>query len=219
MASPLKRSVLVVEDEPLLRDLYATALESHGFQAFTAASAADARRTFQQVQPDALLVDIHLGAGQNGFDLAVDLRKQEPSICIVFLTNITDPRFVSTDQAASIPSNVAYLKKSAISSVEDLVSVLDETLRGGSKRPVRHDLDVQPFQQLTQKQVDVLQQIADGMTNNQIATSRGITVKATEDLIRRTFIALGLDASVDGNLRVAAVRKYFEATASIRPRT
>ena len=69
------RHVVVVEDESLLRDLIAKTLETSGFQVTTAANAADAARVFKATDPDAVVLDVELGPGPNGFDFAESLQK------------------------------------------------------------------------------------------------------------------------------------------------
>ena len=49
-----------------------------------------------------------------------------------------------------------------------------------------------------------------GKSNAQIATARGTSLKATEDAIRRACQAIGIDSSLEGNSRTAAVAKYLK---------
>jgi DNA-binding response OmpR family regulator len=62
------RLVLVVEDDDLLRELIATALEVRGYAVQTAASISEAKRIFHATDPDGLVLDVDLGPGPNGFD-------------------------------------------------------------------------------------------------------------------------------------------------------
>lgn len=211
-ADASKRSVLIVEDDALLRELLAVALESRGFAAFTAATASDARRAVARVDPDGLVIDIDLGPGPNGFDLADAIRRQAPHVAIVFLTHLPDPRFAGRGEN-DLPRGIAYLRKSALADLDTLVEAMDAALRGMPTGAHRHDLDPgRPLASLTRKQVQVLRMVAEGRTNAQIAEARGVSLKAVEESIGRTFAALGLDPAVDGNLRVAAVRRYLSIT-------
>lgn len=205
------RSVLLVEDEPLLRELLAVALESSGFQVVTAANAADARRAFRRVDPDGLVLDIDLGSGPNGFDLADALRRNSPHVAVVFLTNVPDPRFVGREPD-QLPSGIAYLRKSELSDVSTLIDALDQTLKGLPSAQHRHDQAAgRPLASLTRKQIAVLRLVADGHTNAQIAEIRDVSLKAVEETLSRIFHALHLDADHDGNQRVAATRMYLAA--------
>ena len=209
------RSVLLVENEPLLRELLAVALESSGFQVVTAATAADARRAFRRLDPDALVLDIDLGSGPNGFDLADVLRRRSPHLAIVFLTNVPDPRFLGREPD-SLPRGVAYLRKSELTDVSTLTEALDRTLKGLPTDGHRHDRDkVRPLASLTRKQLAILRLVADGRTNAQIAETRDVSLKAVEETLGRIFHSLNLSAERDGNLRVAATRLYLAAHRGI----
>lgn len=218
-ASPREheRSVLVVEDDALLRELLAVALERHGFSVDTAASASDAKRSFSRGDHDALVLDINLGPGPNGFDLAEVLRQQAPHVAIVFLTNVPDPRFVGR-APEDVPRGVAYLRKSSIGDVDALIVALDSALRGSGIDGLRQDRDPdRPLARLTRKQIAVLSLVAAGKSNAQIAEDRGVSVKAIEDTISRAAQALGIDTQEEGNIRVAAARRFLEATGGANP--
>jgi DNA-binding NarL/FixJ family response regulator len=206
------RYVLIVEDDSLLRELLATALESWGYQVQTASNVADAKRLFKLSDPDGVILDVDLGPGLNGFDLAQIILTNAPATSIVFLTNMPDSRFVEVDPEG-LPTGIAYLRKSALSDLSLLSRALDVTMRGEVTSEFRHDKDVsRPFGSLTRKQIEVLRLMSQGRSNAQIAEARGTSVKAVEDAIRRACEAIGVDSSVDGNTRTAAVAKYLSVT-------
>jgi DNA-binding NarL/FixJ family response regulator len=206
------RHVVVVENEPLMRDLIGKTLESSGFKVTTAANAADAKRVHLAVDPDAMVIDIELGPGPDGFDLASAITTASPEISIVFLTNIPDPRVVGKD-VKNIPKNAAYLRKSNLVDTTELIDALNSVLKNEDASKFRHDLDSQrPLAQLSRKQLEVLKQISDGLSNQQIADSRQTSVRAVEGMVSRIFEALNIDVQDEGNSRVDAVKKYFLAT-------
>jgi DNA-binding NarL/FixJ family response regulator len=206
------RHVVVVENEPLMRDLIGKTLESSGFKVTTAANAADAKRVHLAVDPDAMVIDIELGPGPDGFDLASAITTASPEISIVFLTNIPDPRVVGKD-VKNIPKNAAYLRKSNLVDTNELIDALNSVLKNEDASKFRHDLDSQrPLAQLSRKQLEVLKQISDGLSNQQIADSRQTSVRAVEGMVSRIFEALNIDVQDEGNSRVDAVKKYFLAT-------
>lgn len=206
------RYVLIVEDDALLRELLATALESWGYSVQTASNVADAKRLFKLSDPDGVILDIDLGPGPNGFDLAQIILTNAPATSIVFLTNLPDSRFAEVDPDG-LPTGIAYLRKSALSDLNLLAQALDVTMRGEVTAEFRHDKDKnRPFSNLTRKQIEVLRLMSLGKSNAQIAQIRGTSVKAVEDAIRRACEAIGVDNSVDGNTRTAAVAKYLSVT-------
>jgi DNA-binding NarL/FixJ family response regulator len=203
------RLVLVVEDDDLLRELIATALEIRGYTVQTAANVVEAKRLFHATDPDGLVLDVDLGPGPNGFDFAQTALKDAPGTGVVFLTQLPDPRF-AVENEQGLPNGIAYIRKSALADLNVLYDALDVAMRGEVTTVHRHDLDKsRPFAALTVKQIEVLHLMSQGKSNAQIATARGTSLKATEDAIRRACQAIGIDSSLDGNSRTAAVSKYL----------
>jgi CheY-like chemotaxis protein len=67
-----KLQVLIVDDEPLVRSLLTEVIKSLGYEAKAAESAAEARKICQSFDADVAIIDVDLGPGPNGFDLAVN---------------------------------------------------------------------------------------------------------------------------------------------------
>lgn len=207
-----RRHVVVVEDESLLRDLIAKTLESKGFEVTTAANAADAARAFKAYDPDAVVLDVELGPGPNGFDFAESLHKTAPDVGIVFLTNLPDARFAGRD-SKDLPNNISYLRKSQLVDSNELISALEAVLHDSVDLDQRHDLATnRPLAGLSKKQISVLQLLAMGYTNSQIAEKRGTTVRAVEGIVSRIFQALDIDVQAEGNARVEAASTYLRAS-------
>lgn len=210
-----QRYIMIVEDDALLRDLLATSLEANGLVVQTAGTAADAKRLFSISDPDCVILDIELGPGPNGFELAQIFLAKAPETAIVFLTNLPDQRFASEDENG-LPKGIAYLRKSALTNIDHLLKAVDAAMRGAITDEFRHDRDTnRPLANLTKKQIAILKLLANGQSNAQIAESRGVTVKAVEDTIRRACAAIGIDATSQGNTRTAAVSAYLKATKSL----
>jgi DNA-binding NarL/FixJ family response regulator len=202
------RSVVVIEDDNLVRSLIASHLESAGFQVAVAANYTDAMRLIKVVDPDALVVDIDLGPGPNGLDIAERVRKNTDEVAIVFLTSISDPRFVDSSLAKNAPA-IAYLNKHLVTEAKVLVNALESALTDTVDESQRHDLrDDRPLGSLSRLQIQILKLISEGKTNQQIAEIRGRSLGATESAISRTLKALGLDANSDVNSRVLATNQY-----------
>ena len=205
------RQVLLVEDEPLLRDLIAKSIEAQGFLVTTAANATDAKRAVKTVDPDAMVVDIELGPGPTGLDLAEVIAKQRPDIGIVFLTNLPDPRFGGDGKA--VTKNQAYIRKGAIESTGELLEALEAVLRDRVTKEYRHDLaSNRPLSNLSQRQISTLKLVAEGKTNQQIADLRGTSTRAVESMLSRIFEALDIDPK-SSNPRVEAASKYHALRA------
>lgn len=211
-----RRSVVVVEDEDFLRGLLAVSLEAADFNVTTASNALDARRVIKSVDPDALVLDINLGSGQNGFDIAEATRLSSPEIAIVFLTDMPDPRFAGKEPD-SLPKNVAYLNKNLLEDTTTLIEALEAVLTDKSVKDFRHDqMALRPLGNLSRTQIQILQLLAEGNTNQQIADIRKRSLAATESAIARTLEALSIDSKSAGNARVEAVSKFLSTTKPFR---
>ena len=204
-----QRNIVVVEDDDLLRSLLADSLERAGFRVTTAANAADARRAIHASDPDAVVLDIDLGQGPNGFDIAETLRRDSKDVGIVFLTTVPEPRF--TDQKVKqITKNEAYINKSLISESKVIIDALEAVLRESDLKDFRHhEIDDRPLGNLSNTQVEIIKMLSEGKTNQQIADLRERSLGSTESMIARTLEALGIQNTKDVNGRVAAVRKYL----------
>ncbi len=95
----------------------------------------------------------------------------------------------------------------------DLVEALEAVLHETVSSDQRHDLDGnRPLAKLSRKQISVLQQLALGYSNAQIAEKRGTTIRAVEGIVSRIFQALDIDVQAEGNARVEAAGRYLKAS-------
>jgi len=207
------RTVLVVENDDFLRSLIADALEKAGFSVATAANGLDAKRIIRSVDPDAAILDIDLGSGPTGLDIAAQFAITLPEIGIVFLTDLPDPRFAR--HAHEVRKNHAYLNKRLVSDSTTLVEAVEAVLKESNLDDFRHDkLDNRPLGNLTRTQIEILKLIVEGKTNQQIADIRNRSLGATESAVTRTLEALGIERNADLNVRTEAVRVFFHALSS-----
>ena len=167
------RSVLIVEDDKLTLGLLAGALIPSNFIVGAASTVTEAWQMFEKMAPDAVVLDVDLGAGVNGFDLADAFRAQDPFVAVLFLSNLPDARFAGRNPE-SLPRNVGYVRKGQVADTREFVTALDAVLRGSRGSIPRHDRDPErPLGGLSRTQIEVLRMVALGMTNEQIATERG----------------------------------------------
>lgn len=205
------RTVLVVEDDRLTLGLLAEILTQAGFVVGAADSAARARTMWNRMDPDAVVLDVDLGSGVNGFDLADAFMAQTPSIAVLFLSNLPDARFAGRNPA-SLPVGVGYVRKEQISEPRVLVEALDAVLRGLDIETPRHDLDPgRPMAELSRTQIEVLRMVALGMSNQQIAAERGTSTRAVHHVLSRSMAHLEVDMTDEGNARVVAAREFIRA--------
>ena len=195
-----------------MASLLAEALRVHGFDIRTAMDTLDARRVITEFDPDAALIDISLGYGPSGLDLAHVLSKQRPDIALLILTKQADPR-TSGGEAAVLPPHCGFLRKDRVRDTDYLLQQIEAVLADRADR-VRDDLNVEnPLSALTTRQVEVLRLIAMGYTNEFIAQYLGAGLSSVERWVMQIFRALGLDSRGRLNPRVEAVRIYIASSS------
>ncbi len=77
--------ILVVDDEPLQRDILKTILEDCGYEIRTASSGEDAIKISREFNPDLILTDLKLGS-MDGVKLLGEVRKDEVSPAVIIMT-------------------------------------------------------------------------------------------------------------------------------------
>jgi DNA-binding NarL/FixJ family response regulator len=204
------RRLLVVEDEPLVAALLQEALSGAGFTVVAAHSAAEAKKAAKDFDPDIAVLDINLGSGANGIDLAFVLQATYPGIALVILTKHPDLRTAGFSKN-DLPPGCGFLRKDLIRDSKHIVSAIEEVIAKPSN--VRQDSDPQrPLAKLTSAQIEVLRMLSQGHTNAAIAAKRGTSIRATEQLINLVYLGLGIPVDGDINPRVEATRLFINAT-------
>jgi len=187
-----------------MRALVADALAHAGFAVTAVPSSREAIDGFAAADPDVLVTDVDLGGRPNGIELAHILQARAPHLAVVFLTNYPG----AASLPGMLPAGATFVVKSALDSVEALVSVVDDALMG-EEAVVAHGSG--PLRCLTRAQLDILRLMAQGCSNAEIARRRRTSLRSVEKMISRTFDALSLAHDAAVNPRVAAVSLYIDA--------
>lgn len=204
-----ERRIIVIDDDSLLRGLLTTQLRVWGFAVRDASNPVDATKLCREFDPDAVLVDVDLGSGINGFQLVEALVRQQPQLSVIFLTRFPDARASISRLSPSI-RNAGFVSKHAVLETNELLEVINGVLNNNRKNLQEPDTLKLPIRSLTNRQLEILKLIHDGQTNQQIAASRNISLSAVENIVGRIFKKLGLKDSGLNN-RAKAVRQYAES--------
>jgi len=204
------RQVVVVEDDPFLGGMIAETLSIRGFGVHHAAGAAEALALIEEHDPDALVVDLDLGQGPSGLDVINALGDRLPEFGVLVLSNYPNP--AAMIPGVTLPPTVGYLVKRRLSSADDLVAALESLLADVVPRHARfHEAVPVELAMLTPGQFELLRLIAEGYSNETIATRRQVSVRSVESMVNRVFTALGLAADAKRNPRVTAAMLYARA--------
>jgi len=216
--------VVFAEDNYLVREGTAALLSASGeVDLVSLASTYDELMTaVDQDRPDAVLTDIRMPptSTTEGIDAARKIRADHPEIGVVVLSQYAEEEYayeLLKDGAAGL----GYLLKERVADLDELVRALNEVARGGSvldpkvvealvarKDRVAHS----PLAQLTEREREVLGQMAQGKNNAAIARSLFLTERAVEKHINSLFHKLGLTEETEVHRRVMAVLAFLRDT-------
>lgn len=201
------RRILVVEDEPLMSGLLSDVLTGAGFKVKTAADSKAATKAINAFDPDILLLDISLGDGPTGIHIAHATSRTRPDIAILILTKHPDAK---SSNLPDLPASVGFLRKHMVRNTDYLLAAIEDVLRDrpSAENASKPSLD-RPFENLNDKAYKVLQLLAEGFNNPEIARQMGLSVKAIERWIEIIYSELGIEVKGDLNPRVEAARQYF----------
>jgi len=203
-----KRNLLIVEDEPMVAALLADSLASENFNIRTANTAEQAVSIALKFDPDVAILDINLGRGLNGIDLAFILSKQHLGIALLLLTQHPDLRTAGFEKS-DLPPGCGFMRKQEVRSRADIITAI-ENLVGPSERKVRQDIDpTRPLVKLTPTQIEILRMVSQGFTNKEIARQRNTSTRAVESTLNAIFLNLGIANTSEINQRVEAVRIFI----------
>lgn len=203
--------VLLVEDHDFTRTTVAASLRSEQCKVVASVpSARDALRAIVDHQVDCAVIDLNLGMGPNGMDLAHRLRDEDPNIGIVLLTTFKDPRLLSSDRR-SLPIGSVYLIKDDVRSTSQMREAIDAALANVKTKGKTLDPNKPTRLPLTDTQMEILRMVAAGLTNAEIAERRGVTARAVQTAMTRILANAQIQPDPSVNVRVQLV-KYYQSS-------
>jgi len=205
---------MLVEDEEFTRNMVAEMLTNSGVIVSGVATVAKAIATIDTFDPHVVLTDLDLGHGPDGADLLLKVFKDRPWTGMVIMTAHASPELAISD-ASRIPDPTVYIVKSEIKSIANLLLAIEESIEKTGKFQ-KGVAAVSEKITITASQAEILRMIADGLSNASIAKERGITLRAAEALIQRTFQALGVNSDPTVNPRVVAVRMWHQGKVAVK---
>jgi DNA-binding NarL/FixJ family response regulator len=206
--------VLLVEDEEFTRNMVGEMLTTSGVTVASVDSVAKAISTIDSFDPHVVLTDLDLGNGPDGADLLLKVFKERPWTGMVIMTAHASPELAIND-ASRIPHPTVYIVKSEIKSISNLLLAIEESIEKTGKFQQSSSPSGEKIT-ITASQAEILHMLADGLSNASIAKERGITLRAAEALIQRTFIALGVNGDPNVNPRVVAVRLWQQGKVAVK---
>ena len=212
--------VVIADDSVLLREGTARVLSEHGFDVVgQAGDADDLLLKVRSLAPDVAVVDIRMPPTHTdeGLRAAAEIRRRYPNVAVLVLS-----QYVETDYATQLLADnaegVGYLLKDRVANIADFVAAVRRVAaRGTALDPAivsrlvgrsRHD---HPIDTLTQREREVLQFMAEGLSNSAIGARMVITERAVEKHVTSIFGKLRLPADAEAHRRVLAVLAFLNS--------
>lgn len=217
-APPQGPRVIIAEDSVLLRGGMALLLQESGVHILDQVSDAQALLESVAAHPetDLCLVDIRMPPtySEEGIEAAVRIRRQHPQVAVLLLSQHVVSRYAA-DLLGAGSTKVGYLLKDRIADIEEFLATLRRVADGGAAidpevvtQLLSRNRD-HALQNLTPRESQVLEVMAQGLNNAGIATQLTITARAVEKHIRSIFTKLDLVQDDHDHRRVQAVLRFL----------
>jgi DNA-binding NarL/FixJ family response regulator len=216
--------VVIVEDQMLLREGLVALLREQNVD--VVAQAEDGPGLLRIVaghKPDVAIVDVRLPPDftDEGLRAALEARRRQPGLGVLILSQYVEPVYTA-ELLESGEGGIGYLLKERVGEVRTFVDAVERVARGGTAldREVVAELvrsregrsGDAVLGELTPREREVLELMAEGRTNAAIARAMVVTPGAVEKHVSNIFGKLNLPATDDDHRRVLAVLAFLRAS-------
>jgi DNA-binding NarL/FixJ family response regulator len=152
-----------------------------------------------------------------GLRAAQEIRERHPATAVLVLSQYVESGY-ALELLGDSAEGVGYLLKDRVSDIKDFTAAARRVAGGGTaldpevvSRLVGRRRGTGPLDELTPREREVLELIAEGRSNHAIADRLVITERAVEKHVTSIFGKLNLSASTEDHRRVLAVLAYVNA--------
>ncbi|MDA2813119.1 response regulator transcription factor [Nocardiopsis sp. RSe5-2] len=211
--------VILAEDSALFRDGLARLLADEGHEVAAAVAHADELvEAARRERPDVVIADVRMPPTHtdDGLRAALEVRKGLPELGILVLSQYVETRYAA-ELLAERSEGVGYVLKDRVMHVEEFLDVLDRVAAGATAldpEVVRRLMDgrgrTEPLGRLTEREREVLHNMAQGHTNAAISEKLHLSLSAIEKHINAIFDKLDLSGRTGYSRRVLAILRYLD---------
>ena len=212
--------VALSDDTVLLREGVARLLGDAGFEIVAQSGTADdLMRHVAMHKPDVAIVDIRMPPTHTdeGLRAAQEIRTRYPDVGVLVLSQYVEPGY-ALELLSESAEGVGYLLKDRVSDVEEFAAAVRRVGEGGSaldpavvSQLVGRRRKDDPLEEITPREREVLELMAEGRSNQAISERLFITPRAVEKHVTSIFHKLRLPASSEDHRRVLAVLTYLRS--------
>jgi DNA-binding NarL/FixJ family response regulator len=185
-------NVLIVDDHPVVRLGLRTMLESEKNISVTGAagSAKEALAEVQRFKPDVVLMDLRMPE-MEGAEAIAELRRMDPNIRILVLTNYEEDEYIFRALQAGAMGYI--LKSTPQEEIVQAVEMVNANKRCIPPNIAKRLMDAIAREELSQRELEVLKLVADGLTNKEIAQRLFISAKTARNHVASCLVKLGVN--------------------------
>ncbi|WP_449060988.1 response regulator transcription factor [Planomonospora algeriensis] len=210
--------VILAEDSTLLREGLVRLLEEEGHEVLAAVG--DGRALLEAVaarEPDAVVVDVRMPPTHTdeGLRAALEIRRGRPRVKVLVLSQYVEKTYAVELMSGDI-DGVGYLLKDRVAQVGDFLDALERVGAGGTafdpevvRQLLARTSHADPLARLTGREREVLELMAQGLTNASIAQTLHVSQSAVEKHVNALFDKLSLSHTTGYSRRVLAVLRYL----------
>ncbi|WP_129664901.1 response regulator [Phytoactinopolyspora endophytica] len=210
--------VILAEDSTLLREGLARLLVDEGHDIVAAVGDADGLvPAVEEHQPDVVITDVRMPPtnSDDGLRAALEVRKRWPTIGVLVLSQYVEKRYAAK-LLADRSEGVGYVLKDRVAQVEDFLDALNRVAAGSTaldpevvRQLFAATSQTGPLNGLTDRERDVLHEMAQGHTNAAIGERLHVSQSAVEKHINTIFDKLDLSHATGYSRRVLAILHYL----------
>jgi DNA-binding NarL/FixJ family response regulator len=212
--------VVLADDTMLLREGVALLLAEAGFEVVGQASNAEELVTaVGAAAPDVAIVDLRMPPTHTdeGLRAALEIRAAHPSVGVLVLSQHADIGLAMKLLDAGA-EGVGYMLKDRVADLEDFADAIRRVAAGGSaldptivSQLLSKRRDAGPLDDVTAREREVLELMAEGRSNQGIADRLAISERGVQKHVTSIFDRLGIPAGTDDHRRVLAVLTFLRA--------
>jgi DNA-binding NarL/FixJ family response regulator len=212
--------VVLADDTMLLREGVALLLGQAGFEVVgQAGNAEEIVETVASTRPEAAIVDLRMPPTHTdeGIKAALAIRQQHPGTGVLVLSQHADVG-LAMKLLADGADGIGYMLKDRVADLEDFADAIRRVAAGGSaldptivSQLLSKRREKGPLDELTGREREVLELMAEGRSNQGIAERLEISERGVQKHVTSILDKLGIPGGTDDHRRVLAVLTFLRA--------